>query len=197
MRSEGLSRKFQLDALILRNSLYGVKAHVKLSLWAFHGLRPHADRTGRQVTDWQAVSRRIRSARESLGWTQERLGAAVGSSANYVAQVEGGLPISEKKLARYGAALSLSLPFLRYGAAQDVDVDTIRREAHTAARREVLTELTAWVTAAWPSGAPAPAAPAAVTTPTPRRQGPSVIQEPSPDTFDQPIPRRKPGQKRA
>lgn len=31
----------------------------------------------------------------------------------------------------------------------------------------------------------------------PRRQGPSVIQEPPPDTFDQPIPRRKPGQRRA
>lgn len=31
----------------------------------------------------------------------------------------------------------------------------------------------------------------------PRRQGPSVIQEPPTDTFDQPIPRRKPGQRRA
>lgn len=152
--------------MILRDSLYGVKGFLKVSLMPPTLLPRPAQHPSPQVADWQAISRRIREARESLGWTQAQLGRAVGSSANYVAQVEGGLGISEAKLARYGAALGRSVPWLRYGVADGVDVETLRRVAREEARLELLAELDVWMAAARLTSHPRPAdLPAAEETP--------------------------------
>jgi transcriptional regulator with XRE-family HTH domain len=96
------------------------------------------------VTDWQLVSARIRERREALGWTQAQLAERVGTTSNYVAQVEGGLAVSEKKLATYATALNLTMPFLRYGAASDVDVEAVRAAAFAEGRQRALEELRAW-----------------------------------------------------
>lgn len=97
------------------------------------------------MTDWGEVSRRIREHREALGLTQLALGERVGSSANYVAQVEGGLALHEKKLALYAEALGLSVPFLRYGVADALDVEAVRAVARQEGRRAALTEVASWV----------------------------------------------------
>lgn len=118
---------------------------MKVSLQSMASTPERRERAGGQVTDWKAVGRRIRERREAMGQTQEQLGATVGSSANYVAQVEKGLPISEKKLALYSVALGMSMPLLRYNVAQGEDVEQIRaiavREAHDA----VLVRIRAWI----------------------------------------------------
>jgi transcriptional regulator with XRE-family HTH domain len=97
------------------------------------------------MTDWNAISARIRELRELFGLTQAELGRRVGSSSNYVAQVEGGLAISEKKLERYAAALEVSVPYLRYGVAEATDLAAVRRAAREQGRAEVLAELRRWV----------------------------------------------------
>jgi transcriptional regulator with XRE-family HTH domain len=97
------------------------------------------------MTNWRDVSRRIRERREQLGLTQGALGRAVGSSANYVAQVEGGLAISETKLALYAAALRVSLPYLRYGVAEGPDLEAVRAIERQRGRAAVLDELRLWL----------------------------------------------------
>lgn len=107
------------------------------------------------TTDWSIVGRRIRARREALGLTQEGLGRALGTSANYVAHVERGLAVSEGKLARYAEVLGLSLAFLRYGVALGEDVEAARAEGRTEGRREALAEFAAWLARA-SSGEQAP-----------------------------------------
>lgn len=97
------------------------------------------------ATDWKAVGARIRARRDVLGLTQEQLGKAVGSSANYVAQVEKGLAISEGKLVGYSAVLGMSLPLLRYGVAMAEDAERITAIAKQEGRAEVLAEIRAWL----------------------------------------------------
>lgn len=103
------------------------------------------------MTDWRVVGRRIQARREALGLTQEALGRQLGAtSANYVAQVERGLAVSERKLAEYAAVLGLSLPYLRYGisaAAGDVAAARLegRAEGRAEGRNDALSELAAWL----------------------------------------------------
>lgn len=97
------------------------------------------------VTDWKAVGGRIRARRDVLGLTQEQLGKAVGSSANYVAQVEKGLPISEGKLLLYANALGMTLPYLRYAIATGEDAERIAAIARSEGRADALSEVRAWL----------------------------------------------------
>jgi transcriptional regulator with XRE-family HTH domain len=97
------------------------------------------------VTDWKAVGLRIAAQRKALGWTQQMLGERVGDSGNYVTRVESGLPISEKKLANYAAALGLSLPYLRYNVATADDADVVRRAGIAEGRAHALQSMRGWV----------------------------------------------------
>lgn len=118
------------------------------------------------VTDWAAIRARLKAAREAKGWTQRELGEALGLATTRIGQIESSVAVSEELLARIAEALGRSVVWLRYGVAEGLDVEAIRREGEVAGRQAALAEVYAQLLA---SGFDVPAAPV---TPLPRLKVP-------------------------
>lgn len=97
------------------------------------------------MTDWDAVRNRIQARRQALGLSQAELGKLLGLAGSNVAQVEGGLPISEKKLDAFAKALGVSTPFLRYGLVTAFDRATLEADAYRAGRASALHDISGWL----------------------------------------------------
>lgn len=67
--------------------------------------------------DYKLIGERIKEARKSKGWSQEKLSEEIDVAVPYISRIERGDQVSLKRLAQIGKVLDTSLEYLVGGTA--------------------------------------------------------------------------------